>query len=74
MTELLNISELKKDPTQLIGKSDVCVIKYGKPVFFTVSPERMAQLSEYEKIIMEQDFLDAQGQAAFYAKREMENK
>lgn len=49
MTELLNISELKKDPTQLIGKSDVCVIKYGKPVFHTVAPLRYEQLLRAER-------------------------
>lgn len=49
MTDLVNVSEVKRDPMQLVGKTEVCVIKYGKPVFHAVSPLRYQQLLRAEK-------------------------
>lgn len=54
MTDLVNVSEVKRDPMQLVGKTEVCVIKYGKPVFHAVSPLRYQQLLRAEKELKQQ--------------------
>lgn len=49
----LAVSELKKNPMIATENSEMCILNRNKPVYYTVSPERMAELLEIES-----DYLD----------------
>lgn len=42
------ISEMKKNPIEMSKHLSVCVMAYRKPVFYTVQPERYAELLKAE--------------------------
>ena len=44
-----SITELKKNPIKASEHDIVCVLNRCKPAFYTVSPERMAELLNAEK-------------------------
>lgn len=46
---ITNITELKKNPVELSKHNETCVLRNGKPCFYSVSPERMAELLNAEK-------------------------
>ena len=46
---ITNITELKKNPVELSKHNETCVLSNGKPCFYSVSPERMAELLNAEK-------------------------
>ena len=48
---VLKLSEIKKDPTCLLGwdKKPAMITRYGDVVAYVVSPERMEQLIEAEQ-------------------------
>ena len=48
-----SISELKKNPVKAAEHDVVCVLNRCKPAFYTVSPERIAQLIEAEEKLKE---------------------
>lgn len=52
LTQVLKLSEIKKDPTCLIG-CDIpsAITRYGDVVAYVVSPERMRELLEAERKI-----------------------
>lgn len=45
----LAITDLKKNPMAVFGEREVCILNRNKPTYYTVSPERMAELLEVEK-------------------------
>lgn len=48
---ITNITELKKNPVELSKSKETCVLSNGKPCFYSVSPERMAELLQsYESL------------------------
>lgn len=40
----LAITDLKKNPMAVFGEREVCILNRNKPTYYTVSPERMAEL------------------------------
>lgn len=44
----VSITELKKDPMMVAEETQVCVMKRGKPAYYVVSVERMAEIAEME--------------------------
>lgn len=50
---ITNITELKKNPVELSKHNETCVLSNGKPCFYSVSPERMAELLDAEKLALE---------------------
>lgn len=46
---ITNITELKKNPVELSKHSETCVLSNGRPCFYALSAERMAELLEIEK-------------------------
>ena len=49
LTQVLKLSEIKKDPTCLLGLNrPAAITRYGDVVAYVVSPERMQQLLEAE--------------------------
>ncbi len=50
---VLKFSDIKKDPNTLLGLNHAYVCKYGDVVAHVVSPERMAELLESERMYLE---------------------
>lgn len=54
ITNILKLSEIKKDPALLIGLARPAIItKYGSPLAYVLPPERMDELLEAEKKLKE---------------------
>lgn len=45
----VSVTDIKKDPMIVAETSQVCVFKFGKPAYYTVSIERMAELLKAER-------------------------
>lgn len=46
---ITSISELKKNPSAIKGKQEVCVLSHNKPAYYCISPERFAWLTKIEE-------------------------
>ena len=44
----LAVSELKKNPMVAIKENQLCILNRNAPAFYTVTPERMAELLKIE--------------------------
>lgn len=41
---ITNITAVKKNPVELSKSKETCILSNGKPCFYSVTPERMAEL------------------------------
>lgn len=45
----IGITDLRKNPMIFVNEPVVCVLSRSKPVYYTVTPERMAELVKAEE-------------------------
>lgn len=55
VNNITNITSLKKNPVELSKHKETCVLSNGKPCFYSVSPERMQELLDKEKLAHDLD-------------------
>lgn len=77
-SNVVNITELKRTPVELANHRETCVLNNGKPCFYTVSSERMAELLEvekkYEDALEKIDSCETWLESRYYALREGDAK
>lgn len=61
VSNITNITELKKNPVIVADTDVTCILNNGKPCFYTVSPKKMESICHLSNLIGEnkEDFLES---------------
>ena len=43
-SEIISVTEFRKNPLQVADQKEVCILKNNQAAFYTISPDRMAEL------------------------------